>query len=81
MWPKLVHTSIIRPMGPVELATDRFDSYADLDSNGIDLGRLRRNLARSLEERIERNRRVAITILECRHAAGYARLRKPNPLT
>ena len=51
------------------------DPSADLDANGIDRNRLRRNLQRSLEERIERNYRAAVNILECRRAAESARLR------
>lgn len=55
-----------------------FDPSADPDENGVDLNRLRRNLTLSLEERIERNRRAAITILECRHAANASRLRETD---
>ena len=54
------------------------DPGADIDENGVDLNRLRRNLARSPEERAERNYRAAIVILECRRAAESAGLRRPN---
>jgi hypothetical protein len=59
-------------------AEDFHDPSADLDANGVDLNRLRRNLARTPEERIERNRQAAIKILECRRAAESAGLRKPH---
>ncbi len=49
-----------------------FDAHADVDANGIDLARLRRNLARPLEMRIERNRAAAVKTLECRRAAESA---------
>ncbi len=57
----------------------QFDPNAELFSNGIDLNRLRRNLARSLEERIERNYQAAIKILECQRAAQAAGIRNPDP--
>ena len=55
-----------------------FDPHADLDANGVDLNRLRRNLARTPEEQLERNRQAAAKILECRRAAEAAGLRKPR---
>lgn len=55
-----------------------FDPNADLDENGIDLNRLRRNLARPLEERIERNRQAAVKILECMRAAESAGVSRPR---
>ena len=53
----------------------QFDQDADLDLNGIDLNRLRRNLELTLEERVERNYRAAERLLECQRAAQAARVR------
>ena len=54
------------------------DPSADLNADGVDLNRLRRNLARTPEEQIERNRLAAAIILECRRAAEAAGLRNPG---
>jgi len=58
-----------------------FGPNQDLNANGIDLNRLRRNLAMSLEERIARNRLAAALILECRRAAESARVRETDPIS
>jgi hypothetical protein len=61
-------------------AFDRgFDPSADLDRNGIDLNRLRRNLELTLEERVARNYQAAERLLECQRAAKAARIRTPDP--
>jgi hypothetical protein len=57
----------------------KFDPDADLDLNGIDLNQLRRNLERTLEERITRNYQAAERLLECQRAAKAARVRTPDP--
>ncbi len=55
-----------------------FDPSVDLNVDGVDLNQLRRNLARSLEERIERNRQAAIKILECKRAFESSRVRNSD---
>ncbi len=67
-------------MAETQSLQEPFDPNADLDENGIDRNQLRRNLARSLEERIERNRVAATIILECRRAAESAQVRTTDPL-
>lgn len=49
------------------------------DANGIDLDRLRRNLAMTVEERIEQHRRACESVLAIRAAAEAARNRKEAP--
>ena len=57
----------------------KFDPNADLDRNGVDLNRLRRNLELTLEERVARNHQAAVRLLECQRAAKAARVRTPDP--
>jgi hypothetical protein len=55
-----------------------FDPHADLDASGIDLNRLRRNRLLTPEEQLERNRKAAAFLLECKRAAQSARLSKTD---
>ena len=62
----------------IQKCTGFFDPSVDLNEDGVDLNQLRRNLARSLEERIERNREAAIKILECKRAFESSRVRNSD---
>jgi hypothetical protein len=62
----------------VDSQKEEFDPAAELDENGIDLRRLRRNRAMSPEERYERNFQAAQRILDFHHAGAATRLQKPN---
>ena len=73
--PIAEHLGLWRYNNVMDSGSGFFNPSADLDENGVDLNRLRRNLKLSLEERIERNQREMIKVLEFRRARESSELR------